>query len=619
MTVRASRTEKLPGEEFVEEVAIKILREEAFSESKLTRFKKEIHQLRALQHHNLVLYKGCGVEKGCTFLVLELCEGGDLNTLVKRFGRLPERLALQIAHQIAEGLVEVHCRGYVHRDIKPDNILLKEKLPKHATPDWIQYQITSGRFRFKLADFGLAITEEEGRGRGGGFAGTHMFACPEQFREHPLDARSDIYSLGMTLWYMAIGRKPFKEPFGATNPNPHTRPDPHDVHFPAELSEGFRGLLSCMVRKDPHERFDSARELADAIREQLRAMPAGPNPTSMETEPTPSELDAEWGKGEWSNYYEESSCVRIGRRPMGEYYCARRRGSETAIGLTFWNAANSSESASELTIGRYLQKLRDTTNDPQAPPEIIRILEFHRTEEEWCVAEDWRPSEPLNRFLSARENAVSLDQAAQLLWPVARACEYLQRARSSSQVLLAQGVGALLTVDDVRLASTLANADNSDWLSLPLEEWGEWTVCVSALALPREYSPASQASEASSQSDSVASDMMLRGGTVTADSASAGEFSLGQSSIVKGFCRLLYRMIEGQEVAVMACEDPFCYTNATRLGANSNSMLRDYICGRLAEKSPVDILKQICRNEGNLPRPPGASKDSAQTASVGWS
>ena len=132
---------------------------------------------------------------------MEFVEGETLDNLIKRSGRLDVKLALEITRQVASGLAAVHKKSLVHRDIKPSNIMVSFE--------------EEGSVTAKIIDLGLAkITDESGAqttiSASGAFAGTPEFASPEQILGGEVDIRSDLYSLGVSLWQMLTGQVPFR-------------------------------------------------------------------------------------------------------------------------------------------------------------------------------------------------------------------------------------------------------------------------------------------------------------------------------------------------------------------------------------------------------------------------
>ena len=182
---------------------------------------------------------------------MEFVEGETLENLVRRSGRLDAKLALEIAAQVAGGLAAVHKKGLVHRDIKPSNIMVN--LEEAGAPT------------AKIIDLGLAKAVNESDSQmprfrmPGVFAGTPEFASPEQFAGADVDIRSDLYSLGVTLWEMLTGQTPFRgTPTEAMYQ--HQR-----VPLPLEQLGGVPQplvvLLEVLLEKDPARRFQSPAEL----------------------------------------------------------------------------------------------------------------------------------------------------------------------------------------------------------------------------------------------------------------------------------------------------------------------------------------------------------------------
>src|SRR5271166_1189540 len=170
-------------------------------ESARLRFLREARAAARLRHSNVASVLHLGRIGSSYFYAMEFVEGETLENLIKRSGRLEIKLALEISTQVAAGLAAVHEQNLVHRDIKPGNIMVRLK--------------DGGSITAKIIDLGLAkaVTEpgfQTAISTPGGFVGTPEFACPEQFAGLALDTRSDLYSLGVTLWEMVTGRTPFR-------------------------------------------------------------------------------------------------------------------------------------------------------------------------------------------------------------------------------------------------------------------------------------------------------------------------------------------------------------------------------------------------------------------------
>ena len=173
------------------------------SQTARERFLREARAAAALRHPNVaaVYHFGAAPDVSRCFYAMELVEGETLETRVRRHGPLNPKLVVEIATQIAQALTAAAAQGLIHRDLKPGNIMLK---PGNAGATELEV---------KIIDFGLAKAVADAGGEmditHGEFVGTPNFASPEQFESRPVDVRSDIYSLGATLWFALTGKTPF--------------------------------------------------------------------------------------------------------------------------------------------------------------------------------------------------------------------------------------------------------------------------------------------------------------------------------------------------------------------------------------------------------------------------
>src|SRR5438094_3723726 len=181
------------------------------------RFMREARTAASLRHPNVatVYHFGIREENGQCFCVMELVEGETLKMRVRRTGPLDALTTIDIALQVSSALAAAEKQGLVHRDLKPANLMLVAAAPDadDSSPGKVEKDDTV----VKVIDFGVAkalVEKPDAMGlTHGGFVGTPAFASPEQFTDSPIDVRSDIYSLGVTLWYLLTGNRPFQ---GAT-------------------------------------------------------------------------------------------------------------------------------------------------------------------------------------------------------------------------------------------------------------------------------------------------------------------------------------------------------------------------------------------------------------------
>src|SRR5271166_5868923 len=226
-------------------------------ESARLRFLREARAAASVRHPNVASVFHLGKSGEDYFYAMEFVEGETLEHFIKSSGRLEAKLALEIAVQVVAGLAAVHKKDLVHRDIKPANVM-------------VSLEEGGGAVTAKIIDLGLAKAVSEPLSEAaismpGVFAGTPEFASPEQFAGVQVDIRSDLYSLGVTLWKMLTGQTPFR---GSSVEVMYQR---QHAPLPVEQLDGIPQplvvLLEVLLAKDPVRRFQNPAEL-------LKVMPA---------------------------------------------------------------------------------------------------------------------------------------------------------------------------------------------------------------------------------------------------------------------------------------------------------------------------------------------------------
>ncbi len=232
-------------------VALKLLPQE-FSQSKesVQRFLREARAAAQLEHPNVVPIFDAGSQSGQYYITMELVNGSSLAALLQKKGRLGEQEALGYMLQAAHGLVAAHEAGLIHRDIKPDNLLLSEEGV------------------IKIADFGLVsdVAKDSGLTQSGAMLGTPNYMSPEQCNGQKADARSDLYSLGATFFRLLTGEAPYKAPTPIAVLYKHLHeptPDPR-IRNP-QLSSWVSDLLLRLMAKRPEDRLQSAATLVELL------------------------------------------------------------------------------------------------------------------------------------------------------------------------------------------------------------------------------------------------------------------------------------------------------------------------------------------------------------------
>ena len=238
-----------------EMVALKVLRGEALAEDRnlVERFKLEIKLARRITHRNVLRTHDFGEADGVPYISMEYLEGVTLKDLIARKGALPAGVGLRIAKQICQGLEAAHQQGVVHRDIKPQNILIL---------------IESGEV--KIMDFGIARVSTVGGASSlttaGTVVGTPDYMPPEQAQGETADFRSDIYSMGVLLFEMFTGRLPFPGDTPVAVIMGHLqKPVPRPRDLKPSLSPEIEAAVLRCLEKNPVQRYARIGELLAAL------------------------------------------------------------------------------------------------------------------------------------------------------------------------------------------------------------------------------------------------------------------------------------------------------------------------------------------------------------------
>src|SRR5213593_1350355 len=241
-------------------VALKVIdRSVAQNPGARSRFLREARAAANIHHPNVARVTYYGEQDGECFYAMELVEGETLEARVGRDGPMPLAVALQVIEQAARALAVAEVCGVVHRDIKPSNIMLESDPSETLIVKVIDYGVA--KVMGPQAEAGAEETRV-------GFIGTPAFASPEQFigaGQMPIDTRSDIYSLGVTLWYLLTGRTPFvgrtMEEIRARQTGELPLEQLKGLHLPGQVVT----LLKSMLAPDPKDRPQTARELLSAV------------------------------------------------------------------------------------------------------------------------------------------------------------------------------------------------------------------------------------------------------------------------------------------------------------------------------------------------------------------
>jgi Protein kinase domain len=237
-------------------VALKLLRRDLGGEEDYKdRLQQEARIAAAVSHPYVIQVFDSGTDHGQFYVVMELVDHGSLDDLMALQPRLPEQRVLEIGIQVAKGLRAAHRRGLIHRDVKPANILFVDE---HAA---------------KIGDFGLASTATQRWGTGGVVWGTPEYVAPERLNNDPEDFRSDIYSLGATLFHAIAGKPPVETSTNSSTALLESKRQPLDLQTAApDVSVATVEVLQRMLAADPAQRFSSYDDLVAELERAWRAL-----------------------------------------------------------------------------------------------------------------------------------------------------------------------------------------------------------------------------------------------------------------------------------------------------------------------------------------------------------
>ncbi len=237
-------------------VAIKVLKEEYENDADfLRRFRQEAHAVLNLSHDNIVRSYDVGEQDGHQFIVLEYVGGDTLKDKIRKEGALPPQRAVSIGAQVLDALAHAHERGIIHRDIKPQNVIV--------TP----------RNKAKLADFGIArdVSSSTMTFAGTNVLGSVHYIAPEQAKGNPVTVESDLYSMGISLYEMLTGELPFTGDTPVSIALKHLQEDvPPVILTNPAVPKALNDVIMKATRRDPNQRYHSAKAMRQDLLRALR-------------------------------------------------------------------------------------------------------------------------------------------------------------------------------------------------------------------------------------------------------------------------------------------------------------------------------------------------------------
>lgn len=250
-------------------VALKLLRKELSADpAEAARLEQEARLTAAVNHPNVVQVYSAGHAHDQIYLVMELVDHGSLDDLMAQHPRVPEAQVLRAAIQVAKGLQAAHEKGLIHRDVKPANILF------------------ANAETAKIGDFGLAVTAGQHAEAAREIWGTPYYVAPERLNNEPEDFRSDIYSLGATLFHALAGQPPIEGETTSASELRRLKNDPPDLRSIApEISRPTARTIMRMIAPQPDQRFPSYADLIADLERAASGSDAEPTPTKKSRTP----------------------------------------------------------------------------------------------------------------------------------------------------------------------------------------------------------------------------------------------------------------------------------------------------------------------------------------------
>jgi serine/threonine protein kinase len=450
------------------DVALKVINAQFLnSETARQRFLREARAAASLRHPNVATVFHLGNSEGGFYYAMEYVEGETVERRVQREGPLPSELALRIARQVARALIAADRQKLVHRDIKPSNIMLVvDEEEDHLL--------------VKVIDFGLAkslvtAADQSVTVSMGGFVGTPHFASPEQLEEEEIDIRSDIYSLGATLWFMLAGRPPYHGSMISVINQHLTHPLPPEVL--AALHPHIAGLLEKMLAKQPEDRFQSPSELKRQIDEILSDL-KGETPTFAPIVSSSGVVTHSLGTatvvGTSTSGFATGQLIRdryqiFGQSPFDtSLFRAKDLHSNRIVALRPLPIALRNEKARLDLLRQEVERLRTVHH-----PNLLEVFGLEAHDRGLFIVSEWIKGFSLQELLRARR-VLAWDEVLRITKPLAKVLDF-----AAERKLLASGV----SLRHVFIEVPHLPEETVELQRTPVTSWPPFIVKVDALSL----------------------------------------------------------------------------------------------------------------------------------------
>jgi serine/threonine protein kinase len=442
------------------DVALKVINAQYLhSETARQRFLREARSAASLRHPNVATVFHLGNSDGGFFYAMEYIDGETVEKRVQREGPMTLDLALRITRQVSRALIAADRQKLVHRDIKPSNIMLV-------------VDEDEDHLLVKVIDFGLAksllIAADESITLSlGGFVGTPNFASPEQLEEKEIDIRSDIYSLGATLWYMLTGRPPFQGPMASVIHQHLSQPLPAEILM--KLQPRVAALLEKMQAKDPAARFQTPAELKRELDDILVDLKGG-SPTLAA--PLAAPVSASSGSTTTSAFI-TGQLLRNRYQIFGQaefdrtIFKAKDIQDNRIVALRPLPIPVRYENERVERLQQEITKLRSVHH-----PNLLEVLGYEAYDRGLFIISEWVKGFSLQELLRARRE-LNWDETLRIVKPLAKVLDFVADR---------QLVKGRLSLRNIYIENPQAPDGAPEMQRMPVSGWPPFLVKVDALA-----------------------------------------------------------------------------------------------------------------------------------------
>ncbi|MEO7318253.1 MAG: protein kinase, partial [Chthoniobacteraceae bacterium] len=453
-------------------VALKVINSK-FLDSDIARqrFVREARAAAKLRHRHVASVFHLAAEGENMFYAMEFIDGETVDALIKRQGPLAPLLALQIVDQVARALNAAQVHGLVHRDIKPANLMLIRE---------------DDELTVKVIDFGLAKTltpgaEDAATISQGGFVGTPHFASPEQLEEREIDVRSDIYSLGVTLWYMLAGQTPFAGSMAQVMSQHLAKAPPFErlANVPPAVAAVLRRMLEKEREARPQTPSELRQEIEKAVAQTRVGGPADPltgpiDPedfaTVLEDAPTrPADTTFKVGSIAAGRY---NILTRLGDTNTGVVFRAQLTDNMMSVRMLVLHRELTLEPATATQIEREVERAM-----PVEHPNLLRVLGIEAIDGASFITMEWTEGFSLLEVLRARREL----EAVEVL-------KLLEQAAAGVDHAIGAGVKRLDLALHQIFIHFAAPFDKHALLHHPVTRWPDFVLKLNPLGITRDLS-----------------------------------------------------------------------------------------------------------------------------------